>query len=132
MFAFVQIFFAVLSSIYITGAQAQGNCARTYTVKAGDTCASITATQGVSRAQLDSANPGKINNDCSNIVVGQTLCLGLVGNDCQTVHVVTPGETCATIAAGAGISFDTLRANNANVNSDCSNIFPGEALCIAA
>jgi hypothetical protein len=36
------------------------------------------------------------------------------------------GETCDSILAGSGITIDTLVANNPNVNSECSNIYPGE------
>lgn len=46
--------------------------------------------------------------------------------DCNTVHVVESGDFCAGIAGEAGISVDTLLANNPNVNSGCTNIAIGE------
>ena len=54
------------------------------------------------------------------------LCLGITGQDCITTAVVKSGDTCATIAAAARIDVATLKANNQNVNGDCSNIRPGE------
>ena len=56
----------------------------------------------------------------------QTICLGVTGQDCQTIHVVAEGDFCASIADVAGIDVSTLLANNPNVNSDCSNIGIGE------
>ena len=56
----------------------------------------------------------------------QALCLGITGQDCTSVHVVTSTDTCVSIADAAGTNFSTVLANNPNVNSDCSNIYPGE------
>ncbi|KAF8876162.1 hypothetical protein BD779DRAFT_1561260 [Infundibulicybe gibba] len=132
MFAFVQLFSAVFSGIYIAGAQAQvANCARNYTVAPGDVCDKISATQHASTYQLASAN-SQIDPLCDNIFVGQVLCLGLVGHDCQDTHIIQSGEGCDTITAGAGITSDILRTNNPNVNANCTNIYPGEVLCVAA
>ena len=60
------------------------------------------------------------------LVHAQPLCLGLVGQDCSTVAVVQAGDSCEGIAGTAGIPSTTLLANNPNVQSDCSNIYPGE------
>ena len=56
----------------------------------------------------------------------QVLCLGLVGKDCTTVVTIQSGDSCSSIATTAGIPVSTLLANNPNVNSDCTNIYPGE------
>ncbi|EIM84046.1 uncharacterized protein STEHIDRAFT_61989 [Stereum hirsutum FP-91666 SS1] len=104
---------------------AQSDCARNYTVRLGDVCDSISAAQNVSTFQLANANP-TINADCSNLALGEPLCLGITGQDCTTTHVVSSGETCTSIADGAGIAFSLLVGNNPNVNADCSNIYPGE------
>ena len=60
----------------------------------------------------------------------QVLCLGIVGQDCTDVHVVQAGDDCIDIAKAAGISLDTLLANNPNVNSACTNIHIGEVSSI--
>ncbi|KAF8885619.1 hypothetical protein BD779DRAFT_1428243, partial [Infundibulicybe gibba] len=101
------------------------NCARTYTVQPGDTCDLISAAQGVSTFQLANANP-QVDQQCSNIFEGDTLCLALAGQDCQPTHVVEEGDICNDIAADAGITFDQLRANNPNIDDNCLNIYLGE------
>ncbi|KAJ7101684.1 hypothetical protein C8R44DRAFT_532853, partial [Mycena epipterygia] len=49
-------------------------CSQTYTVASGDTCAAIESKTGVSDAQLHAQNP-TINSDCTNLQVGETLCV---------------------------------------------------------
>ena len=58
--------------------------------------------------------------------VGEVICLGLTGEDCDKVTVVADGNTCESIAGAAGIPLSTLLANNPNVDSGCSNIYVGE------
>ena len=60
------------------------------------------------------------------LVHAQSLCLGLADQDCSTVAVVQAGDSCDGIASTAGIPMTTLLVNNPNVQSDCSNIYPGE------
>ncbi|GJE98024.1 LysM domain-containing protein [Phanerochaete sordida] len=109
-------------------AQIPADCARTATVQSGDTCNGISAAQNVSTFQLAHVNPG-IDAACDNLQVGETLCLGITGQDCTTVHVVQSGDFCAAIAATAGIPLATLLHNNPNVNSGCTNLGIGEVLC---
>ncbi|KAF9002288.1 hypothetical protein BDQ17DRAFT_1280576 [Cyathus striatus] len=123
------------TAVLLATSQAQtlpATCTRNYTVVAHDFCDLISAKEGVSSFQLASVNAGIINADCSNLFVGEVLCLGLEGQDCTQVSVVQPtGDSCFSIATDAGISVDTLIANNPNVNADCTNIHPGEVLCVA-
>ncbi|KAF7343614.1 hypothetical protein MSAN_01982000 [Mycena sanguinolenta] len=49
-------------------------CTSTYTVVSGDTCAAIEAKTGVSDSLLHAANPS-INSGCTNLQIGQVLCL---------------------------------------------------------
>ncbi|KAF7368271.1 hypothetical protein MVEN_00148000 [Mycena venus] len=51
-----------------------GGCLQTYTVVSGDTCAVIESKTGISDAQLHAQNPA-INSACTNLQVGQTLCV---------------------------------------------------------
>ncbi|KAK7014296.1 hypothetical protein R3P38DRAFT_3003090 [Favolaschia claudopus] len=50
-------------------------CAKVYTVVSGDSCAGIVKSQGVAQARLNALNP-QINADCSNLGVGENLCIG--------------------------------------------------------
>ncbi|KLO09987.1 hypothetical protein SCHPADRAFT_907282 [Schizopora paradoxa] len=127
------VILAAMALPFLTGAAAQlpPNCDRTYTVQLGDVCDSISAANNVSTFQLAHVNPG-INADCSNLFEGEILCLGVAGEDCQTIHVVVSGDLCPTIAAAANISDSTLLSNNPNVNAQCSNIGIGEVLCTSS
>ncbi|KDQ28621.1 hypothetical protein PLEOSDRAFT_1038797, partial [Pleurotus ostreatus PC15] len=110
-----------------TVAQTEIPCARTYTVRPGDTCDAIAADQGVSSFQLAASNSCTINEDCTNIFPGQAsmstftgvICLQRVCLDCNDVHVVAAGDTCTSIADEAGITVPTLEANNPNIAPNC-------------
>ncbi|KAJ7058345.1 hypothetical protein C8F01DRAFT_1059773, partial [Mycena amicta] len=52
-----------------------GDCGNTYDVVSGDTCSAIESKTGVSDSTLHSLNPS-INSGCTNLQVGQVLCLG--------------------------------------------------------
>ncbi|KAF5309247.1 hypothetical protein D9619_012776 [Psilocybe cf. subviscida] len=134
MFAYNALF-AVAACAFATQVQVSAQttpvCNRSYTVQPGDFCDGISAAQNVSTYQLANVNP-VINPMCTNLFVGQTLCLGLVGQDCDEVHVVAAGDGCWSIANDAAISLADLFANNPNINApNCTNIYGGEVLCIA-
>ncbi|KAM5538366.1 hypothetical protein V8D89_007968 [Ganoderma adspersum] len=107
------------------------NCARNYTVVSGDTCDGISAKENVSTYQLATVNNATIDAACDDLFIGEPLCLGITGQDCEVTHVVVSGDNCQAIAQAAGTTYDILLANNPNVNSECSNIYPGEVLCTA-
>ncbi|KAK0490265.1 hypothetical protein IW261DRAFT_1431179 [Armillaria novae-zelandiae] len=86
------------------------NCARNYTLAEVNT---------------------NINVGCTNLFVGEVLCLGITGQDCTDTYVVASGDNCVAIAAAEGTTYDILLANNANVDATCANIYPGEVLCVA-
>ncbi|KAJ7572894.1 hypothetical protein C8J56DRAFT_1060323 [Mycena floridula] len=129
MFARRQLIAAVSSLFLLTFVNAE--CARNYTVHLGDTCDLISAANNASTYQLAIVNSDKIDAACDNLALGEPLCLGNVGEDCTDVHVVVSGDGCFAIAQEAGTDLETLFANNPNVASDCSNIYPGEVLCVA-
>jgi len=106
-------------------------CSRSYTVKEGDYCDMISAAQNTSTYQMAVVNTGTVNSECTNLAVGQTICLGTAGEDCQTTHIVQTGDICNTIMTTYGINATMLYTNNPNINSDCTNIYEGEVLCVA-
>ncbi|KAF8129696.1 hypothetical protein K438DRAFT_1444615, partial [Mycena galopus ATCC 62051] len=57
-----------------TGGGDGGTCTQTYTVKSGDTCSAIAASQGLTVSQLLALNPS-INSGCTNLSIGQVLCV---------------------------------------------------------
>ncbi|KAF7378476.1 Glycoside hydrolase family 18 protein [Mycena sanguinolenta] len=114
-----------------TGGGSTSGCTQTYTVKSGDTCAAIEAANGVSDAQLHALNP-TINAGCTNLSVGQQLCLsqGSTSSGCTKTYTVKSGDTCAAIEAANGVSDAQLHALNAAINSGCTNLSIGETLCL--
>ncbi|KJA16072.1 carbohydrate-binding module family 50 protein [Hypholoma sublateritium FD-334 SS-4] len=133
MFQFTNVrpLILVALSLAILVESQQAACARNYTVQAGDFCDKISAAQNVSTFQLATVNSAIIDPACDNLQVGEVLCLGLVGQDCDTVHVVASGDICDTIASQANITTAVLLADNPNVDAACTNIHIGEVLCVA-
>ncbi|KAF7433767.1 hypothetical protein PC9H_005732 [Pleurotus ostreatus] len=112
-----------------TVAQTEIPCARTYTVRPGDTCDAIAADQGVSSWRRPIPAPStKIAR--ISFRVRQVICLQRVCLDCNDVHVVAAGDTCTSIADEAGITVPTLEANNPNIAANC-DIRAGQVLCVA-
>lgn len=109
---------------------ATADCTRTYTIKEGDVCDSISAANNVSTYQLAVVNP-KIDGGCDNLQIGDTLCLGLTGQDCTTTYVVQPNDDCDIITSNHGVNSTMLYANNPQINPDCTNLYVGEVLCAA-
>jgi LysM domain len=71
-------------------------------------------------------NVNHINAECTDLEVGQVLCIGTQGHDCQTTHVVGAGDSCDAIDSAAGVNMTLLIANNPQINEQCSNIYIGE------
>jgi len=111
---------------------AAGPCTRQYTVKDGDYCDKISVSQGVSTYQLAVINNGIINGDCSNLVSNQQICLGYQGEDCTSVYTVVKGDTCDAVAAAHKVNTTLLHENNPQIDTECSNIYIGEVLCVAS
>ncbi|KAJ8519996.1 hypothetical protein ONZ45_g3143 [Pleurotus djamor] len=131
MFSLSTNFVLALTAVS-TLAQVQIPCARPFTVSSGDTCDQIAAAEGISTFQILASNFGIINSDCSNIFPNQVICLRRACLDCSTIHVVQEGDSCSAIASAAGISVPTMIGSNPNLDAGCTNIYPGEVLCVAS
>jgi hypothetical protein len=68
------------------------DCARSYTAVEGDICDAISARNNASTYQFAMVNHDTVNAECSNLVPGQSYCLGWKGSDCKTTTVVQAGE----------------------------------------
>ncbi|KAJ7642036.1 hypothetical protein FB45DRAFT_826290 [Roridomyces roridus] len=104
-------------------------CTKSYTVVSGDTCVSVESKNGISDATLHSLNPS-INSACSNLQVGQNLCVSGGSGSCAQSYTVASGDTCVAIESRFGISDATLHSLNPSVNSACSNLQVGQQLCV--
>ncbi|KAG2072069.1 hypothetical protein BDR04DRAFT_1191915 [Suillus decipiens] len=115
----------------VSGQALPAGCDRNVTVQPGDICDAISATQNVSTYQLAAVNNGTINPACSNLSIGEVICLGITGQDCNVTYVVQPGDTCQGISNATYIPIETLFTNNPNVDTNCTNLYSGEVLCTA-
>lgn len=93
------------------------DCSTTYVVKGQDTCGSIAEHHAINSTMLNLNNP-QIDGDCSNIYVGQVLCVG------STVQVPPhgSGETVATAipvtATAAASAAPSATASNDDGEDD--------------
>lgn len=122
---------AVAALFYAQSAYATPSCARSYTVQPGDWCDTISANKNVSTYQLAVTNIDKIDKTCSNLIPGDSLCLGFTGQDCTTTYIIQANDRCDVIAANHGLNTTMLFLNNPQINADCDNIYVGEVLCVA-
>ncbi|KAG8716951.1 hypothetical protein FRC09_014973 [Ceratobasidium sp. 395] len=101
---------------------------KTYTVKSGDNCQTIAASQSVGTNDLISIN--SILPGCSSLQVGQVLCLP---QTCQT-YTVQSGDTCNSIVAAQGseMSFAQMLSWNPSLDPYCSNLIAGASICVRA
>jgi len=110
---------------------ADSNCTRTYTIAAGDICDGISRAQNVSTYQLAAVNSATVDATCSNLQIGEVLCLGTPGEDCTDIHFVADADSCSTIQTTYGLNSTILLQNNPNVDEACDNLYTGLALCVA-
>ncbi|KAF8145625.1 hypothetical protein K438DRAFT_1629759, partial [Mycena galopus ATCC 62051] len=104
-------------------------CAQNYTVVSGDTCSIIEAKTGLNDTQLHALNP-VINNDCTNLQIGETLCVsdGSEGapppsSGCAQTYTVVGNDTCFIIESKTGLNDTQLHVLNPEINSDCTSMF---------
>ncbi|CAK7225775.1 Chitinase 2 [Sporothrix curviconia] len=132
------------------------SCTQYYIVEAGNSCYTIDMKYGITFDQLQAMNPGAINDECTNLDVGQALCVS-TGSTlsssslppsvvpttttapspspvvCTAYYTVKAGDSCYTIDLGIGISFAQLQSLNPGaINADCTNLGIGQVLCVAA
>jgi len=110
---------------------AYAGCSRNYTVVAGDVCDGISKSNSVSTFQLAISN-NAVDDACSNLSIGQDLCLGWAGLDCTSVYVVKSGDTCDSVISSYSLNSTILYQNNPNIDDTCSNIYTGEVLCVSS
>jgi len=128
----VSIVLAALPFLSAVASQSfPANCTRNATVVAGDTCDSISAQYGASTFQLALVNEATIDENCDNLVPGETICLGIEGYDCTEYYKVVANDTCDLIEEMYGMDNSTLYLNNPQIDPGCSNIYIGEVLCVS-
>ncbi|KAF9021267.1 hypothetical protein BDZ89DRAFT_1138106 [Hymenopellis radicata] len=131
-----------ISNYQLTTLNPSMDCSLLYN-PSGDGCSAIADSHGISLDQLYTENPN-LQNAC-NIYIGQTLCIAGSGTPTTTTTTAAPtptstectrkttvmhGENCDTICERAGVSRHWLGQLNPSINSQCTNIVSGQALCV--
>ncbi|EPQ31050.1 uncharacterized protein PFL1_01239 [Pseudozyma flocculosa PF-1] len=118
---------AVAASLLLPlSSQAAYVCKEQVSVKSGDTCDAICASNSASMAQLLLLNSGL---DCSLLQIGQQICVRATTYDCQPVIQVQSGDYCYGIADANGITIDQFYLDNPGI--DCNTIYPGYSVCVS-
>ncbi|KAH9016496.1 hypothetical protein EDB85DRAFT_2155890 [Lactarius pseudohatsudake] len=136
--AFVSVLALVPSlaaAIPATNPTQQPQCTQTYTVPQAEPCDTLVAKLGLSQADILSLNSG-ISCD-GPIPAGKVLCIQQPKQ--VSLLAQTPAPACKTQAAATDTTCDALATEfgltpqkfveyNDNVNSDCTNLVPGQAV----
>lgn len=106
------------------------SCDRTYSIQSGDTCASISQSQGIGTTWLLSDN--NLPAYCSGFptISGSLLCLN---HSCPT-ETVQANDTCQSIQAAHNLTLAQVLAWNPQLNRACSNLDMslGLELCVGS
>ncbi|KAJ5800077.1 uncharacterized protein N7518_002145 [Penicillium psychrosexuale] len=99
-----------------------------YSVRANDTCVTISAANEVSTYNLISENA--LDVACNGISEGKTLCLP----ETCTTYQLELADTCDSLVSDLNIKFAQLLAWNPNINTGCSNLasWRGWYLCASS
>ncbi|KAK3337686.1 LysM domain-containing protein [Cercophora scortea] len=98
-----------------------------YTVKAGDTCKSVSKAQSVGTAWLLMDN--NLAAFCADFPTSGSLC---IQHTCKT-YTVQKNDTCESIDKASGISYAQLLAWNPNIGGSCRNLNSsvGYEICVS-
>ncbi|KAI5866007.1 LysM domain-containing protein [Durotheca rogersii] len=100
---------------------------KTYEIKAGDDCHSISVSQGIGTDWLLTDND--LSAACVDFPSSGKLCLV---NTCD-VYTVAEGDTCKSITREFGMTDSQFRAWNPSVDAGCYNLqrMVGDQVCVA-
>ncbi|RYP37881.1 hypothetical protein DL767_002753 [Monosporascus sp. MG133] len=97
---------------------------RTHEVVSGDNCLYVSKANHVSTGALITLN--SLRMDCTNLLLGQNLCLPPVCDD----YVVKSGDTCIGIANQFFTSYQKIVAWNPTINPYCTNLLVDHNVCV--
>ncbi|KAJ8072754.1 Sle1p [Marasmius tenuissimus] len=117
-------------------------CTQQYTVQSGDSCNAIEKNFKLTSGTVRSLN-SLVNAQCTNLYPGQSLCLstsssgssgsgGGGGTSCSQTYTVQSGDTCSKIEKNFGLSTGSVIKFNSAINPQCTNMYPGQSLCLVA
>ncbi|KAK0546720.1 hypothetical protein OC846_005150 [Tilletia horrida] len=107
------------------------NCTKYYTVQSNDNCGTICSAFKITQAMFNKYNP-EINSGCTNLQGGLAYCVASTNNaTCTKTYQVVTNDNCGTIDQKYYLTLAQLRGLNPSINTDCTNIYVGEVLCVA-
>ncbi|KAL0064858.1 Chitinase 2 [Marasmius tenuissimus] len=114
-------------------------CTQQYTVQSGDSCNAIENYFKLAPGTVRSLN-SLVNAQCTNLYPGQSLCLstsssnpsGGGGASCSQSYTVQSGDSCSKIENRFGLNAGSVVQSNPSVNAQCTNLYPGQVLCLVA
>ncbi|KAH7040895.1 uncharacterized protein B0I36DRAFT_379762 [Microdochium trichocladiopsis] len=140
-----------------TQPQIVSNCDKFVLVQAGETCATIAAKNGITEQQFAAWNPS-VGSTCTGLWANAYACVHIIGlatttkatsttsagngiqtpqptqpsmvTNCAKFHKVSSGQTCARIAADAGITVSRLRTWNKSLSAACTELWANAYVCI--
>ncbi|KAL1835395.1 hypothetical protein VTJ49DRAFT_6815 [Mycothermus thermophilus] len=99
----------------------------TYTVKAGDTCPSISKDKGVGTDLMISRN--NLDYNCTTLSPGMSLCL----QDICTIKTLDRNYTCSELTRGQPFGLIQLLSWNPSIHRNCDNMdsMIGRSICLS-
>jgi LysM repeat protein len=108
--------------------RADTTCGEQYTIKAGDSCSSISLATGIPTELLQYVSTTAGSLDCTRLLVGQPICTFGSNTDCARTYRIAAGDTCPSIAAALGLTPAQFLLLNPGV--PCSALQPGSSICV--
>lgn len=120
---------------------AVAKCQTSVTVESGDSCWSISTSNGITLSELQGLNPPGVN--CNGLQIGQVICVSRgQGQSATTIKptqkpqtpscksaTIKRGDTCWSISSANGITISELRElNPPRINCDALQL--GQAVCV--
>lgn len=97
----------------------------TYSVVTGDDCGTIAQSNSVATGTLIVLN--QLLPDCSDLQIGQALCLP---QTCTT-YIVQANDTCYSIGSTYDLLLPEILGYNPTLNNYCTNLAAGQNICVS-
>ncbi|KAL1797016.1 hypothetical protein ACET3X_005556 [Alternaria dauci] len=121
-------------------------------VQPGDFCVTVASANGITLDELLSWNTG-IDETCTNLLADAYACVSVVGHtptpvappngietptpiqdgmvgNCDTFHLVQPGENCPFLQREYEVTQASIVEWNPAISSDCTNMWANTYVCV--
>ncbi|KZP28720.1 hypothetical protein FIBSPDRAFT_1039458 [Athelia psychrophila] len=112
-------------------ANVRPQCDEEYLIHPGETCASITAWDGITSAQIEALNPGVNCSVSLAPLVGHYFCLSSYAAACTHEVTAVKSDTCSSLATTWQTTVAELGLLNDQLDSACDNVVVGGQYCVS-